>query len=297
VVDVYSAINNNGIAMTTDKNDVQRAGLSPGLKPDPTQMDPRDIKTLRAIMAALREPVGGCPWDLAQDFSTIAPYTIEEAYEVADAIARGDRRDLCEELGDLLLQPIYHAQMAAEEGSFTFDDVVEAVCRKMIRRHPHVFGDEKARSATLAKGFWEANKAKEKAALGKAESERLLDSVPVALPGLTRALKLQSKAAKVGFDWPSTDEVYAKLDEELNELRSAPPADREEELGDLLFVLANLARHYEIDPEKALRGANAKFERRFAFIEDALKARDKKPSQSTLEEMDRLWNEAKKSGL
>src|SRR5689334_16418045 len=176
----------------------------------------RDISRLIEIMAALRTPVTGCPWDLEQDFSTIAPYTIEEAYEVADAIQRNDKSDLCEELGDLLLQVVYHAQLAAEEKSFTFDDVVEAICRKMIRRHPHVFGDAKARSAKLAKGFWEEMKAREKK---KAEASSLLDDVPVALPGMTRAVKLQGKAAKVGFDWPSVDFVYDKMNEEIAELK------------------------------------------------------------------------------
>lgn len=267
--------------------------LAPCVTPDPTTMDPRDINTLRAIMAALRTPVTGCPWDLEQDFASIAPYTIEEAYEVADAIQRGDRKGLCDELGDLLLQPVYHAQMAAEEGSFTFDDVIENVCRKMIRRHPHVFGDDKARASGVAKGFWEANKAKERAA----SMGRLLDAVTVALPGLTRAHKLQAKAAKVGFDWPSVDQVYDKIAEELEELKSAPPEKRGEELGDLLFVMANLARHYGLDPEEALRGANAKFCRRFAYIEDGLAGRGKKPDQSDLTEMDNLWNEAKTKGL
>ena len=213
--------------------------------PDPTGMDPRSLETLRVIMAALRHPVTGCPWDLEQDFASIAPYTIEEAYEVADAIARGSRAELCEELGDLLLQPVYHAQMAAEEGSFTFDDVIEAVVTKMIRRHPHVFGDDGARSATPAKGFWEKMKATERK-VGPATSE--LDGVPLNLPGLTRALKLQAKAAKVGFDWPHVENVYEKISEELQELREAAPEKRSEELGDILFATANLARHYGIDP-------------------------------------------------
>ena len=263
---------------------------------DVAAMDPRDIATLRALMQALRTPVTGCPWDLEQDFASIAPYTIEEAYEVADAIERGSRAELCDELGDLLLQPIYHAQMAAEEGSFTFDDVIEGVVRKMIRRHPHVFGDAEARAAGVAKGFWEANKAKERAATGK-DKERLLSTVALALPALSRALKLQAKAAKVGFDWPAVDFVYDKINEEVAELREAPPEKRGEELGDLLFVVANLARHYGVDPEAALRGANAKFERRFAHIEDALKAQGKTPAESDLTEMDALWNEAKANGL
>jgi MazG family protein len=263
---------------------------------DPSQMDLRDIGTLRAIMTALRTPVTGCPWDLEQNFETIAPYTIEEAYEVADAIHGGDRQHLCEELGDLLLQPIYHAQMAAEEGSFTFDDVVEGVNRKMIRRHPHVFGDDRTRSAGVTKGFWEASKAKERATAGEI-AKRTLDGVPLAMPGLTRALKLQTKAAKVGFDWPHVDHVYDKLAEELGELKDAPDVNRAEELGDLLFVIANLARHYGIDPEAALRGANAKFERRFQFIEDALKFKGKSPAQSDLTEMDALWDKSKTEGL
>lgn len=259
-------------------------------------MDLRNVNTLRAIMSALRTPEIGCPWDLEQSFETIAPYTVEEAYEVADAIQRGDRADLCEELGDLLLQPIYHAQMAAEEGSFTFEDVVEAVNRKMIRRHPHVFGDDEARSAKLAKGFWEENKKKEKAAKG-AQAKSLLDGIPLPLPGLTRAVKLQAKAARVGFDWPHVDHVFDKIVEEANELKAAPAEKRGEELGDLLFVLANLARHYGIDPEAALRGANAKFERRFAFIEQELAKNGREPHESDLAEMDALWNAAKANGL
>jgi nucleoside triphosphate diphosphatase len=257
---------------------------------NPADMNPRSIATLRAIMAALRTPVTGCPWDLEQNFATIAPYTIEEAYEVADAIQKGNRAELCEELGDLLLQSVYHAQMASEEGSFTFDDVVEAVCRKMIRRHPHVFGDEDARSAKLAKGFWEERKAEERA--GKPKSG-VLDGVPLALPGLTRALKLQAKAAKVGFDWPSVDNVYDKIAEEIEEFRQAPPEKRTEEFGDILFALANVARHLGIDPEAALRGTNDKFTKRFSYIEKELGERGKEPKDSDLKEMDALWNEAK----
>src|SRR5690242_14870175 len=185
---------------------------------NPADLDPRQIATLRAIMAALRTPITGCPWDLEQNFATIAPYTVEEAYEVADAIERDDRTDLCEELGDLLLQVVYHAQLAAEEKSFTFDDVVEAICRKMIRRHPHVFGDEKARSAKLAKGFWDEMKAREKKK-GGGSSGGILEGVPVALPAMTRAVKLQAKAAKVGFDWPSIEFVYDKMNEEIAELQ------------------------------------------------------------------------------
>jgi ATP diphosphatase len=257
---------------------------------NPADMDPRKIDTLRAIMKALRTPVTGCPWDLEQNFETIAPYTIEEAYEVADAISRGSRADLCEELGDLLLQSVYHSQMAEEEGSFTFDDVVEAVNAKMIRRHPHVFGDEQARSAELAKTFWEDNKAQERK--GKPR-QGTLDSVPLALPGLTRALKLQAKAAKVGFDWPSVDNVYDKIAEEIEEFRTAPEDKRAEEFGDILFAFANVARHLGIDPEAALRKTNDKFTRRFAYVERQLAERGRTPSDSDLEEMDSLWNDAK----
>ena len=254
---------------------------------DPAQMDPRRIETLRAIMKALRTPGTGCPWDLEQSFETIAPYTIEEAYEVQDAITRGNRADLCEEL---LLQSVYHAQLAAEEGAFTFDDVLEAINTKMVRRHPHVFGDEAAKSAKLAKGFWEDMKAKERA---KAPPEGLLATVPLALPGLTRALKLQAKAARVGFDWPSVDNVYDKISEEIAEFRAAPETGKAAEFGDLLFALANVARHLGIDPEEALRATNAKFARRFRHIELELEKRGKVPQDSNLEEMDALWNAAK----
>jgi len=255
-------------------------------------MNPRSIETLKAVMAALRAPGSGCPWDLQQDFSTIAPYTIEEAYEVADAIERNDMAALKDELGDLLFQPIYHAQMAAEAGAFDFDDVIEAVVTKMIRRHPHVFGDAAARKAGVQKGFWEANKAKERAGEPRAG---VLASVPKALPGLTRALKLQAKAAKVGFDWPSVDNVYDKITEEITELRAAPYANKAEEFGDVLFALANVARHLGIDPEAALRGTNDKFERRFAFIEAELAKQGREPKDSNLGEMDALWNEAKRA--
>jgi MazG family protein len=277
------------------KHPVPSSG-DPVMTNNPAGMDMRKLETLRAIMAALRTPVTGCPWDLEQDFASIAPYTIEEAYEVADAIQSGDRKHLCEELGDLLLQPVYHAHMAAEEGAFTLDDVIEGVNRKMINRHPHVFGDDQARSAGVAKGFWEANKAKERAAKGDAP-RRTLDGIPIALPGLTRALKLQTKAAKAGFDWPHVDHVYDKLAEEISELQEAPEDKRAEELGDMLFVLANLARHYGVDPEAALRGANAKFERRFAYIEDRLNADGRQPLDSDLAEMDALWDAAKATGL
>jgi MazG family protein len=255
---------------------------------NPADMDPRRIETLRAIMQALRTPKTGCPWDLEQNFATIAPYTIEEAYEVADAITRDDRAGLCDELGDLLLQVVFHAQMADEEGSFRFDDVIESICRKMVRRHPHVFGDEMARSAKLAKGFWDDMKAKEKSG-----GQGTLDGVPVALPGLTRAMKLQAKAAKVGFDWPDISFVFDKVAEEIGELKAADRQAAFDEYGDLLFAVANLARHLGIDPEAALRQANAKFERRFAHIEARLKERGSEPAKSNLAEMDALWDEAK----
>lgn len=257
---------------------------------NPANMDPRRIETLRAIMKALRTPGTGCPWDLEQSFETIAPYTIEEAYEVQDAIDRGNRTDLCEELGDLLLQTVYHAQIADEEGTFDFDDVIEAISKKMVRRHPHVFGDEAAKSAKLAKGFWEDAKAKER---DGGAMEGLLASVPLALPGLTRALKLQAKAARVGFDWPSVENVYDKIGEEIAEFRAAPDAEKAAEFGDILFAMANVARHLGIDPEGALRATNAKFERRFRYIEIELEKMGKRPADSNLQEMDALWNAAK----
>jgi ATP diphosphatase len=265
------------------------------------------VDDLIAVMAALRTPVTGCPWDLEQTFRTIAPYTLEEAYEVADAIERGDPVDLCEELGDLLLQVVYHARMAEEDGTFAFADVVDAITRKMVRRHPHVFGDDAARSAGAAKGFWEKIKAEEKAekaakraALGLepggARSSVLAD-VPPAMPALVRAIKLQDKAARVGFDWAGLEPVLEKLHEELGELEDArttgAPDEIEEEFGDLLFVVANVARHLKVDPEAALRRANAKFERRFRRIEEKLAEIGKTPKQSNLAEMDRLWDEAK----
>jgi MazG family protein len=260
---------------------------------DPANLDPRDVTTLVAIMAALRAPGSGCPWDLEQNFRTIAPYTLEEAYEVAEAIEAGDRAALCEELGDLLLQVVYHARMAEEEGTFAFPDVVEAITTKMVRRHPHVFGDDEARSAGVAKGFWEEMKAKE----GKAPRQSALDGVPAALPALSRAIKLQQKAARVGFDWPDAGPVLAKIAEEVEELRdSAAAGDKaaiEEEFGDLLFALANLARHMGFDPEAAARAANTKFGRRFKAIEAELKARGKRAEDSTLAEMDAIWDEVK----
>ncbi|WP_409559923.1 nucleoside triphosphate pyrophosphohydrolase [Hyphomicrobium sp. MC8b] len=311
-----------------------------------TMKPSRDIARLIEIMAALRTPVTGCPWDLEQTFETIAPYTIEEAYEVADAIDRRDLADLKDELGDLLLQVVYHSRLAEEQGAFAFGDVVEAVTKKMIRRHPHVFGDGSARDPSAVKATWDQLKAEERAEKA-AERARLsggnttsadgpitLADVPPTLPALTRATKLQHKAAKVGFDWPNLLPVFDKLKEEIQEFEevalphdprggflSAPSDSRsasrpegaasggrlsggespgankasaiKEEFGDILFVMANIARHLDINPEDALRGANRKFIRRFAHIEKVLAERGKTPSQSTLEEMDALWDEAK----
>ena len=290
------------------------------------------VERLIEIMAALRTPGTGCPWDLEQSFSTIAPYTIEEAYEVADAISRHDLADLKEELGDLLLQVVYHARLAEEEGAFCFGDVVEGITAKMIRRHPHVFGDAEARSVGVAKGFWERIKAEEKAAkvreraslaatapggavpgsgvASTVDGPSILADVPVALPALTRALKLQEKAAGAVFDWPSLLPVFEKMREELGELEAvALPADPrgrvapgptehgdiQEEFGDLLFVMANVARHLSIDPETALQRANDKFRRRFRGVEAKLAASGKTPEQSDLAEMDALWDEIKRA--
>lgn len=243
-------------------------------------------------MARLRDPETGCPWDIAQDFASIAPYTIEEAHEVADAIERQAWGELQGELGDLLLQTVYHAQMADEAGLFSFADVVRGISDKMVARHPHVFGEEsRDKSAEQQTADWERIKAAER---GPA---RVLDGVALGLPALTRAVKLQKRAARVGFDWPSTDEVVAKIAEEATELVEAretlTDAEVAEEFGDLLFVMANLARHLKVDPEAALRAANAKFTRRFGRIEDWLAELGKTPDQSDLAEMDALWNRAK----
>ncbi|MDX8491959.1 nucleoside triphosphate pyrophosphohydrolase [Mesorhizobium sp. VK22B] len=267
----------------------------------------KDISRLIEIMAALRAPKTGCPWDIEQNFSTIAPYTIEEAYEVADAIARGDLDDLREELGDLLLQVVYHAQMAQEAGEFAFGDVVEAITTKMIRRHPHVFGDEKARSAGMAKGMWEKIKAAEKADKRNARIARgldpedhgkgFLDSVPVALPALTRALKLQEKAARVGFDWSEAAPILDKIEEEIGELREAlatgDAAPIKDEFGDMLFAVVNLGRHLKLDAEAALSGTNEKFRSRFHYVERALEDSGSSLEKATLDEMEALWQRAK----
>lgn len=308
-----------------------------------TPADKKTLADLLDVMKALRTPDSGCPWDLEQTFASIAPYTIEEAYEVADAIHRGDMADLEEELGDLLLQVVYHSRMAEEQDLFDFHDVTHAVTTKMLRRHPHVFGTPEERAAGAAPGFWARIKAEEKAE--KAELRRqlaarrtghttstprasqvktapteiaeptretsLLADVPLALPALSRAIKLQDKAARVGFDWPSIRPVFDKMREELVELEEVavaadprgdavvtPPSPAEmkrikEELGDLLFVMANVARHLKLDPEDALRGANDKFTRRFLHIEQRLAGMGKTPAESNLQEMDALWDEAR----
>jgi ATP diphosphatase len=271
----------------------------------------RDISRLIEIMAALRTPKTGCPWDLAQDFATIAPYTIEEAYEVADAISRRDLDDLRDELGDLLLQVVFHARMAQEQDSFDFADVVEAITTKLIRRHPHVFGDARDLTPEAVTTLWHDIKAQEKTEKaekaakaangghppGDGARAATLADVPVALPALTRALKLQQKAAKVGFDWNDPKAVLAKIREEADEIEAALDAgdkrDAGTEAGDLLFAVVNLVRHLDADPEGVLRATNRKFERRFASIERALAARGKKPAQATLAEMDALWDAAK----
>lgn len=243
---------------------------------------------LLEIMARLRAP-DGCPWDQAQDFATIAPYTIEEAHEVADAIARQAWDELPGELGDLLFQSVYHAQMADEAGMFGFADVVRGIADKMVARHPHVFGEEsRDKTPQQQTADWERIKAAER---GAAAPARVLDGVALGLPALTRAVKLQNRAARVGFDWPSTAEVVDKITEEARD--HLTPADMAEEFGDLLFVMANLARHLQIDPEAALRAANAKFTRRFARIEDWLAESGRRPAESDLAEMDALWNRAK----
>src|SRR3954452_20814672 len=267
----------------------------------------RDITRLTEIMAALRTPASGCPWDLEQNFESIAPYTIEEAYEVADAISRGDLDDLKDELGDLLLQVVFHARMAEEQGSCAFGDVVQAITEKLIRRHPHVFGDKGGMSTAQVNVQWDQIKAGEneakkvaraKAGKGPAPGRSgALSGVSPGLPALARALKLQQKASKVGFDWNDPKAVIDKIREETNEIESELGVGQQDkiagEIGDLLFALVNLARHLDVDPESALRTTNLKFERRFAAIEDALAAQGKKPEDATLAEMDTLWDQAK----
>jgi MazG family protein len=256
------------------------------------------ISRLLGIMSRLRDPQRGCPWDLQQSFSTIAPYTIEEAYEVADAIERSDLPDLRDELGDLLFQVVFHSQMASEQGAFGFDDVVNAICDKMERRHPHVFGDARIDDAEQQTVAWEEQKRLERAAT----ADSVLDDVPVALPALTRASKLGKRAAQVGFEWADISGAIDKVHEEIAELRAevlagSDPKRMEGEIGDLLFSLVNVCRYQKIDPENALRLTNAKFERRFRYIEQRLKAHGRTPETATLEEMDVLWDEAKREGM
>lgn len=262
--------------------------------------DRSPIERLLWVMARLRDPDGGCPWDLEQDFASIAPYTIEEAYEVADAIARGDLEHLKDELGDLLLQVVYHAQMAKEAGLFDFDQIAAAIADKMVRRHPHVFGTAEVEDARTQSHAWEAVKAAERAGkAGAADTDHgILDDVPLALPALVRAAKLQRRAARVGFDWPEAVQVLDKIVEEIAEIRaelgeSASAERLSDEIGDLLFAAVNLARHLDVDGETALRHANAKFERRFRAIEDALRARGRRLEDVSLDEMEALWQEAK----
>jgi tetrapyrrole methylase family protein/MazG family protein/ATP diphosphatase len=260
----------------------------------PPSDDQHPLFALIEIMAKLRDPQGGCPWDLEQTFATIAPYTVEEAYEVADAIERGDLSDLKEELGDLLLQVVFHSRMAQEQGAFDIADVARAISDKMVRRHPHVFGDHAYETLSDQVAGWEQLKAQERQAKAKTG---VLDDVPTGLPALTRAVKLTKRAARVGFDWPTAHEVLDKLREETDEIaveiEAGDLAKAREELGDILFVCANLARKLDVDPEDALRATNAKFTRRFGFVETELAKRGKTPDQSDLAEMDALWNEAK----
>lgn len=257
------------------------------------------IAHLIEVMARLRHPETGCPWDQVQDFATIAPYTIEEAYEVEDAIARGMPATLLDELGDLLFQVVYHARMAEERGWFAFGDVAAGIADKMVRRHPHVFGEEEARTAEQQTAAWEAQKAAERAAR---REHGVLAGLPPGLPALTRAAKLTRRAARVGFDWPDAASVLDKLEEEAAELRAEMKTDDQapdpealrDEVGDLLFVLANLARKLDLDPESCLRTANAKFERRFSFIEETLKTEGKSPGDVDLPRMEELWIAAKR---
>ena len=259
----------------------------------------KETDRLIAVMARLRDPDGGCPWDLEQSFDTIAPYTIEEAYEVADAIRQDDMGALKEELGDLLLQVVYHARMAEEKGAFAFEEVARGIADKMIRRHPHVFGDATVADAEAQTAHWEAQKAAERAEAGGGR-QSALDGVPLALPALTRAEKLTRRAARVGFDWPQTEQVLDKTEEEIGELRreiaaGAPRARIEDEVGDILFCVANLARHLKIDPEHALRAANAKFERRFRAVEDSFAAEGRDIADASLDVMEARWQSAKRN--
>jgi len=263
---------------------------------DPTDRSRPGIERLLEVVRRLRDPERGCPWDKEQSFATIAPYTIEEAYEVADAIRREAWAELAGELGDLLLQVVYHAQIAEEAGLFDFEQVAQGIAEKMIRRHPHVFGDAVVESAAAQRRAWEEVKAAERA--GKASDPSVLADVPLALPALTRAEKLQRRVARIGFDWPEPTPILAKIEEELAELRASlearePREKLAEELGDLLFAVVNLARRLEIDAEEALRAANAKFERRFRAVEARARASGSDPAQLDLAALDRLWEEVK----
>jgi ATP diphosphatase len=276
---------------------------TPGMPPDDRPPAPTTpIDRLRQVMRRLRDPASGCPWDVEQSFASIAPYTIEEAYEVAEAIQNDDMPALKDELGDLLLQVVFHAQMASEAQKFDFDAVAEAIADKMIRRHPHVFGDVTVDGTAAQSNAWEAQKAEERAAKARAAgiAPSALDGVTVGLPALTRALKLQKRAGRVGFDWRDAPPILDKIAEELGELQAemaAPARDAarlEDELGDLLFACVNLARHLALDPEAALRSTNAKFERRFRRVETLLATAGKRPEQATLEAMEALWQQAKR---
>jgi ATP diphosphatase len=263
--------------------------------------DAEKIQRLLAIMARLRDPARGCPWDRAQDFTSIAPYTIEEAYEVAEAIAENDMAALKDELGDLLFQVVFHARMAEEQGAFDFGDVAETITDKMLRRHPHVFGGVEIADAAAQTVAWEEHKAQERRAKDGGGKASALDGVGVALPALTRAEKIQKRAARVGFDWPAAAPIFDKIEEEIAELRAEldanVPARIEDELGDLLFAVANLARHLDVDPETALRKATRKFERRFRRVEALLAESGRTPSGSTLDEMEAEWRRAKAEEL
>lgn len=271
--------------------------LSGGVTLSESQASTQQLNTLLDIMARLRDPEKGCPWDLEQDFSTIAPYTLEEAYEVAEAIERHAPDELCDELGDLLFQVVFHAQMAGEQGWFEFADVVAAINEKLIRRHPHVFGDEKIADASAQSLAWERHKAKERAERGEA-ADSVLDGIPLALPALVRAQKIQRRAARVGFDWVDTDDVLAKLDEELAELKQALTAGESvehmrEELGDLMFSAVNLARFLGADAESLMRAANHKFDRRFRRVEQLAGEARRELGDCSLDELEAFWQQAK----
>ena len=286
--------------MHRDVNQFSNARSSDPPLPPPCRSRPlsaaEKFDRLAGLMARLRAP-GGCPWDREQTFDSIKPHTLEETYEVLDAIDRRDWPDLAEELGDYILQAVFYAQMAAEQGLFTIEDALEAINQKLLRRHPHIFGDESAETAGDVKRIWSEVKAAEKAAQGK-QGESLLAGVPRALPALVEAQQITSRAAQVGFDWENPEQVLDKLREELGEFaearRGGQPGELENELGDMLFVLVNLARFVKVDPEQALRATNAKFRRRFGYIERKLAERGKKPADATIEEMEALWQEAKR---